>query len=391
MPKVSIVSLIYQSPSLADWVVESVRKFTPMVRRGEAEFFFVANDPDLRLLRHLRDKGYPYVVNVNRHYSDQELFALGYASPEYMSRVYRGYNHGVRVARGDYVVLINSDNYFSPDWLENLLKYSDRSRVISSTLVERHHPQFSVFPGALHGEFGSTPTTFNEAGFLDFASRVKKTGLEEGGAYMPSLFHRDVALEAGLYPTGNIAGSSADQVIRYGDEEFFDRLLALGVRHYTALDSISYHLKEGERAAGPGVHDNETHTDEVITFDPTLAVPYPIKPTIEAVRDSMAPSSRHEELVTRLVVDLVESPSTRTMRQLVASGLLDAEQEALMRAEIARRTEASRLDAQARAFRRRVARLVGEGRVGPVMRIVHSISWIARPVRRALARRGPTP
>ena len=57
------------------------------------------------------------MVNVNRRYSDDELFALGYGAPEYMSRVYRGYNEGIRAAAGDYVVLINSDNYFSPDWL----------------------------------------------------------------------------------------------------------------------------------------------------------------------------------------------------------------------------------------------------------------------------------
>jgi hypothetical protein len=391
MPKVSIVSLIYQSASLADWVCGSVRKFTPMLERGDAEFFFVANDPHPGLLRHLRGKGYPYVVNVNRRYSDQELFELGYAGPEHMSRVYRGYNEGVRRAQGDYVVLVNSDNYFSPDWLENLLKYSDRSRVISSTLVERHHPEFSVFPGALHGEFGSTPATFNEAGFLEFTSRVKKTGLEEGGAYMPSLFHRDVALEAGLYPPGNIAGSSPDHVVRYGDEEFFDRLLALGVRHFTALDSISYHLKEGERADGPSDPNDDASPDEINVADLTLAAPYPIKPTIAAVRDSMAPNPRHEMLVTRLVADLIEAPSTRTMRQLVASGLLDAERDSLFRAELGRRDEASRYDEQARAFRRRVARVVGENQVGSVMRLVRSVSWLARPVRRVLARRRITP
>ena len=41
MLKVSIVSLIYQSARLADWVHESVHNFTPMIARGQAEFFFV--------------------------------------------------------------------------------------------------------------------------------------------------------------------------------------------------------------------------------------------------------------------------------------------------------------------------------------------------------------
>ena len=59
----------------------SVHKFTPMVARGEAEFFFVANNPTPALLRHLRDRGYPHVVNKNQRYTEEQLFALGYDNP----------------------------------------------------------------------------------------------------------------------------------------------------------------------------------------------------------------------------------------------------------------------------------------------------------------------
>jgi len=388
MMRVSIVSLIYQSASLADWVYDSVHRFTPMIARGEAEFFFVANDPHPALLRHLGDRGYRYIVNMNERHSNEELFALGYAGPEHMSRVYRGYNEGIREARGDYVVLVNSDNFFSPDWLENLLKYSDRARVISSTLVERNHPTFSVFPGALHGEFGATADTFDEAAFLAFTARTKKTGLERGGAYMPSLFHKDVALEAGLYPSGNVAGDTFDDVLRFGDEDFFARLEALGVSHFTALDSISYHLKEGERADAPSVPIDDASTPDLPGAALTPAVPYPIKPAIAGVRDSMAPSARHQALLASLVADFGDAPSTRTMRQLVSSGLLDPAQEKLFREEIDRRAEAMRFEAQAVRFRKLIARVVGQRRVGPVLRAVHLVSWIAKPVRRFLARRG---
>jgi hypothetical protein len=236
--KVSIVSLIYQSAVLSDWVHESVHKFTPMIARGEAEFFFVANDPTSQLLAHLKRRGYRFIVNHNRRYSEHELFAHGYGTPEYMSRVYRGYNEGVRHAKGDYALLVNSDNHFTPDWLENLLKYSDRATAVSSVLVERKHPRFGIFPGAVHGEFGGTAQEFDERGFLAFAASIRKTGLRRGGAYMPTLFHRDVAIEAGLYPTGNVAGSAYGQVARYGDEAFFDTLKRLGVEHVTALDSM---------------------------------------------------------------------------------------------------------------------------------------------------------
>ena len=37
--------------------------------------------------------------------------------------------------------------------------------------------------------------------------------------------------------------------MRFGDEKFYDKLSDMGIEHYTALDSIVYHLKEGEREA----------------------------------------------------------------------------------------------------------------------------------------------
>ncbi len=388
--KVSVISLIYQSPTLADWVYGSVQKFTPMIGRGEAEFLFVANDPTPTLLEHLVERGYPHIVNLNRRQSDEELFHLGYAAPEHMSRVYRGYNEGVKHARTDYVVLINSDNFVSPDWLENLMKYSDRSRVVSSMLVERNHPTFSVFPGALHGEFGGSAHAFDERGFLAFAARVKKTGLEKGGAFMPTLFHRDVVIEAGLYPAGNVAGMSFDHVARFGDEAFFDVLETLGVSHFTALDSIVYHLKEGERAerasasrVASGASVGESAFGERLT----AATAYPTRPAIEYIRDSMVPVKRHTALVDALVVDSGDAPSTRTMRQLVESGLLAAEQISVFETEIARRQQAQILEEQARKVRTQVMRVVGARRTDTVMRALRSMSWLTGPVRRRLAAR----
>lgn len=391
--KVSVISLIYQSAALADWVHESVHRFTPMIARGEAEFFFVANDPTPGVIAHLDDKGYSYIVNVNRRYSNEALFELGYGGPEHMSRVYRGYNQGLRHSHADYVVLVNSDNYFSPDWLENLLKYSDRTKVISSKLVERYHPTFGVFPGALHGEFGDTAATFDETAFLDFVMRTKKTGLEKGGAYMPSLFHRDIAIEAGLYPSGNVAGQSFDDVARYGDEAFFDRLNAIGVSHYTALDSISYHLKEGERADTPNISAAQADVPgrvETVTFLDTPALPYPSELALERIRDSMAPGKRHQMLLESLSGESQGDVAIETLRRVVASGSLVGEQAERAQAELAA-LEAARVDAalaaQALHLRRMVVRIVGNKRADLVIAVIHSLSWVTRPIRRALARR----
>ena len=43
MVKVSIFSLIYKSPKFADFVHDSIVKNTPMLKTGEAEFYFVLN------------------------------------------------------------------------------------------------------------------------------------------------------------------------------------------------------------------------------------------------------------------------------------------------------------------------------------------------------------
>lgn len=364
MTRVTIVSLIYRSPALADWVYQSALKFTPMIARGEAEFLFVANDPTPSLLQHLRDRGYPHVVNLNRLYSDADLLALGYGTPEYMSRVYRGYNEGIRQARGDYVVLVNSDNYFSPDWLENLLKYSDRTNVVTSALVEREHPTFGVFPGAIHGEFGGSIESFDEPAFLAFAARIRKTGLEPGGAYMPLLLPRDLALEAGLYPCGNVAGSGFEDVVRYGDEAFFDVLQAIGIGHNTALDSVVYHLKEGERddpdaGGGPGAHEQMTAP----AGEGTPATAYPAVSAIRNVDGGLPPTKRHADLMAGVTSGRLAK--SRSSEAQIISGL----------------------DAQGRRLRAAVTRVVGARRADSVIAFAHHFAWIVRPLRRMVVRR----
>jgi hypothetical protein len=38
-------------------------KYTPMVKSGKAEFFFVANDPTEAVISHLIEREYPFIVN----------------------------------------------------------------------------------------------------------------------------------------------------------------------------------------------------------------------------------------------------------------------------------------------------------------------------------------
>ncbi len=295
MVKVSIICLIYRSARLADWVWESVWRYTPMLQTGEAEFLFVANDPTDALLHHLQKKGYPFVVNRNPNVSDAELFRQGYAKPAYISRVYKGYNQGILQARGERIVLINSDNYFSPDWLENLLKYSTFKNIVCSRLVEPGHPKHAFFPTALRANFGRTSDTFRDADFQAYVLKHKQTGLQEGGAYMPCLMWRELAYYVGLYPEGNLAGADFDTVRRYGDEAFYDKLTALGVRHVTALDSIVYHLKEGEK--DDVVPESNAQAD--VTALPPYAPLPPVslsEPTVLLEPDARYPFTQKNEI-----------------------------------------------------------------------------------------------
>jgi len=257
--KVSIFSLIYQSSEWADFVYDSVHKYTPMLARGDAEFFFVANDATPEVIEHLKQKAYPYYVKNNIRQTEAELFKQGYGKPEYISRVYKGFNFGIEKARGEIVVIINSDMAFSPDWLENMVKYLTEKTVITAQLVERDHPKYGVFKGVYHGEFGSTMHDFREREFLGFALKKAATGLIPGKGYAPCAFYKATAEKVGGYPEGNIAGKSFDDVVEYGDERFFYKLAKLNIPHYTNLDSIVYHFKEGEMATAPS--NNPTPRD----------------------------------------------------------------------------------------------------------------------------------
>jgi hypothetical protein len=218
-----------------------------MIKSGEAEFFFVANDALEDVLIHLQTKGYKYFEQKNEICTNEQLFAMGYAWPEYIHRIYRGYNRAILESKGEIVVLVNSDHNFSPDWLENLLKYFDSQKIVCSQLIEPKHSRFGLFPSAINGEFGNTPDNFDKEGFLNFAKRVRKSGFFLGGAYMPCMFYKDISIYTGLYPEGNIAGTSFDEISMTGDEAFFDRLSKNGIVHITSRDSIVYHLKEGEK------------------------------------------------------------------------------------------------------------------------------------------------
>jgi hypothetical protein len=295
MVDISIICLVYKSTQLAEALYESVLAHTPLLQTGRAEFFFVANDPTEEVVEFLKAKKIPHYINMNDHLTEEELFSKGFAAPEYMRRVYQGYNYGIQKAKGQRVVLINSDNFFSRDWLENLLKYADYTKVVSSTLIEPGQENVGIFPFAIEKNFGRTLDDYDDSGFQSFAEKISKTGYSSGGAYMPCVLYKDIAIMAGLYPEGNIAGDSFNEVARFGDEAFYDKLAQFGVEHITAKDSIVYHLKEGEKSEQQkNAKPYKAKTTEYVKFNQRLVV-HPAK-----LMPYIIPEVKHTDVINNL-------------------------------------------------------------------------------------------
>ena len=60
------------------------------------------------------------------------------------------------------------------------------------------------------------------------------------GTFMPLAIKKDIFLKAGGFPEGNIEGIGGDQHL------FYKILEPMGVKHFTSMGSLVYHIQEGE-------------------------------------------------------------------------------------------------------------------------------------------------
>lgn len=245
--KTSIICLIYRSTDYACFFYNCLRRNTLELEEGDAEFFFVANDASDEVIDFLRDNDYPHIVSRNKHFTEHEMQIKGFAPPEYISRVYQGVNQGIRHAKTDEIVLMNSDNFVSRDWLTNLRKRLHRNCVVSPVLVQPHR----VFPNPINHtlslvkDFGRGLESFREDKFIQWADTIKIDSCSIGNPFMPVLMYKWQAELVGLYPEGNIADDNGK--FKYaGDTYFYMKLNALGIQHINSNDSVVYHLQEGE-------------------------------------------------------------------------------------------------------------------------------------------------
>jgi hypothetical protein len=242
--KISIACLIYKSVRWLKFVEDQVKRYTNLENN---EFYFVANDACQEVLNYLKDNNIHHYIHNNTEEQRKEW---------YINNVYRAWNTAGRVAKGEYVVFINSDMAFSEGWLDRLMEKYDDSKIINSRLVERG-PPYGMSSGlyGIERNFGNVPGDYQEGMFIEYAKKVSEPKLMLSGLYMPCLIKKKYLDEINYYPEGNIVPGSdifnpvyakKGEPCETGDRVFIRKLNSIGITHWSAFDSIVYHFQEGE-------------------------------------------------------------------------------------------------------------------------------------------------
>lgn len=287
-PKYSIVCLIYKSVQWLQFVYEQVLKYTDM---KDVEFYFVANDATPEVLEYLKNNYIPHYIWDNTEEHKKEW---------YINNVYRAWNFGAKQAKGDFIIFVNSDMAFSPNWLENLIAGYHGQNCVTSRLVESGKMESGQY--GIGKNFGRSISSYYEKGFQKYASAIAINDIKPGGLYMPLFIRKKHFLSVEGYPEGNpLPGSDIfhpklaklGELSISGDTIFMAKLQSQGIIHETTFSSIVYHFQEGE-------------------MDSSL------KKTKESIRQYIGISSSEEFQVLKKLpsVTVVEHPQTQTSESM---------------------------------------------------------------------------
>lgn len=248
--KITLISLIYSGVDWLEFQYGELLKLASELPPGEVEILFVANDASPAVIDYLDSNGIPYIISPGRSYE----------SEWYINSVYRSYNFGVTHAKGEYVLLTNSDMAYSEGFLYSMIMESDPNVYLVGKLIESG--RLTPADSAIRKNLGKNLRNFRRGAFNKHAYRLRKRGLEDGGLYMPALLHKDTFLKFGGYPEGNLVkenleeyllglpfkfASPGDSLIP-GDQAFMHLLNRSSITHKTNLNSLCYHFQEGEKS-----------------------------------------------------------------------------------------------------------------------------------------------
>jgi len=198
-------------------------------------------------------------VHVIEHETDH---SVGYV-PNLRAMMNRGFNYGFRLNM--YAGLVNTDCYFGPGWLKNLVRYAQPNRVINSlhiTAATAPRPVRGIItedlgaplPGVFKGNRFVTLYDQNYRENLILASELNGPSGYRECATMPYLFHWQYWDACGPWELECVDGQSPDV-------RFFDRIAARGAEFALTDSSIVYHAeaieRRGKRPAGAEDLDEE--------------------------------------------------------------------------------------------------------------------------------------
>ena len=224
---IEIIGMIYKSVDYLNLIYNELTSDRCKVDGYDISLCIIANDANQRVLDRLNELPIKKLIYNDKNPNDY-----------YLNRVYRAWNYGGKNSQYDNICFINSDMIFGHNWLTNLLKHHDGINIPCSRLVES-----GKMISGKHGisqDFGRHANHINHQGFDDYSNNIKVDKVDEGGLYMPCVFETKRFIESGMYPEGNVNGQS-------GDDYFFKKLeKEYGMKHITVMDSIVYHIQEGE-------------------------------------------------------------------------------------------------------------------------------------------------
>ena len=229
--KISVICLIYKSIEYANFVLNSFEKYKPSLNYN-LNFCFIANDPTDELLNYFDKNNIRYKLFRNKDLKEH-----------YLNRVYRAWNFGGCESDADIIIFVNSDMAFSQNWLDNLLKNLSENRIVTSRLIESGKLRSGKY--GIEKNFGQTYSEFDDESFQKYAASASKSEIKQGGLFMPCAIYKDLFVKSGGYPIGNRIEKNGN--VTPGDKIlFYEKLLPMGIKHYTVFDSLVYHVQEGE-------------------------------------------------------------------------------------------------------------------------------------------------
>jgi len=249
-PTVTLISLIYAGVDWLEFQYSELLQLKNEFGPGEVEILFIANDASESVINFLNSNLIPYKSAPGRK-SQSEW---------YINSVYRAYNFGVEEAKGEYVLLTNSDMSYAPGFLYSMMQQRSPSKYLVGKLVESGRLKPASL--AIKKNLGRKLEKFKRAKFYKFANKISSDSLIPGGLFMPCLIDRKVFLNKGGFPEGNIRAASLQKYIETGISEiatqgeqlvpgdlaFVKALEFSKINHQTVGGAVAYHFQEGEKS-----------------------------------------------------------------------------------------------------------------------------------------------